>query len=82
VKIAAHDAIVIGLEAVAASEVRNARRGEETSSAVSPPSRIRNALQSVRAPRNARNPAPRTPSAMRSASISSRALAPATPKAA
>ncbi len=82
VKIAAQEAIVIGLEAVAASDVRNARRGVDTSSGTSPPSRIRNALQSVRAPRYARKPAPMTPKVMRRASISSSALAPSTPSAA
>ena len=84
VKIAAQEAIVIGFDAVAASAVRNARRGVETSSGTSPPSRMRNALQSVRAPRYARkrraDEAERD--AERWASISSSALAPSTPSAA
>src|SRR5205807_9320617 len=47
-KTAAHDTIVIGFDAVAASDVANARRGDATSAIASPPSRIRNALHSVR----------------------------------
>jgi hypothetical protein len=43
-KAAAQEAIVSGLEAVAPSEVRKARRGDATSSSDSPPRRIRNAL--------------------------------------
>jgi hypothetical protein len=65
VKIAAQEAIVIGLDAVAASDVRNARRGVETSAGASPPSRMRNALQSVRTPRYARKTAPMRPKVMR-----------------
>ena len=53
-KAAAHEAIVSGFDAVAPSEVRNARRGEATSSRDSPPSRTRNALYSVRSPIAAR----------------------------
>src|SRR5438046_8082784 len=80
-KIAAHDAIVIGFDAVAATDVAKARRGEATSSSASPPSRTRNALQSVRAPRNASAAAPARPSASRSASIWRSAVAPATQSA-
>src|SRR5437870_339941 len=69
-KIAAHDTTVIGLEAVAPSEVTKARRGESTSSGASPPSRMRNALQSVRSPRKARTAAPARPRTIRSAPTS------------
>jgi hypothetical protein len=51
VKIAAQVAIVSGLEAVAASAVANARRGEPTSSGSSAPMRTRKAAHSVRPPR-------------------------------
>ncbi len=51
VKIAAHEAIVSGFDAVAPSAVANALRGELTSSSTSPPSRTRKALTSVRIPR-------------------------------
>ncbi len=51
VKMAAHEAIVRGLEAVAPSAVANARLGVPTSAGISPPSRTRNALTSVRTPR-------------------------------
>src|SRR5919199_6819683 len=57
-KIAAQAAIVIGFDAVAPSEVRKARRGEETSSAASPPSRMRKALHSVFRPSRASTTAP------------------------
>ena len=50
-KTAAHDAIVSGFDAVAPSATTNARLGVASSSPVSPPSRIRNADHSVRAPR-------------------------------
>src|SRR5438105_15949399 len=50
-KIAAQLAIVRGFEAVAPSEVSSARRGLTTSSATSPPSRTRKALQSIFSPR-------------------------------
>ena len=45
---AAHDAIVSGFDAVTPSATTNARFGVASSSPVSPPSRIRNALHSVR----------------------------------
>src|SRR5438067_1088685 len=47
---AAHERIVIGLDAVAASDVAKARRGEATSAVASPPRRTRNALHKVRTP--------------------------------
>jgi len=80
VKIAAQVAIVSGFEAVAATAVANARRGDATSSSDSPPSRTRNAAQSVRAPMTASTRAPATPNATRSASASSRLAAPASPR--
>jgi hypothetical protein len=43
-KIAAHDAIVLGFDAVPASDVRKARRGSATSAGTSSPWRTRKAL--------------------------------------
>ena len=79
-KIAAQVAIVSGLEAVAATAVAKARRGEATSSSSSPPSRTRNAAQSVRAPMNPSTSAPVMPKATRSASASRRLAAPGEPE--
>ena len=81
-KTAAHDRIVVGFEAVAASEVRNARHGVATSSSLSPPSRTRNADHSVRSPSSASTAAPTRPSVSRSASISSSRPAPIAPSSA
>ena len=81
-KIAAHDAIVSGFEAVPASDVRNARRGPETSKSSSPPVRTRNALQSVRRPRTMSTAAPTRPSTTRSGPIVSSGTAPAAPSVA
>src|SRR6185436_13248871 len=79
-KIAAHDRIVDGFDAVAASDVRNARPGEATSSVLSPPSRTRNADHSVRSPSQAITAAPTSPSATCSGPISSSCPAPSAPK--
>jgi hypothetical protein len=79
-KIAAQDAIVSGFEAVADSAVRNPRRGL-TGSAPSP-SRIRNALRSVLAPRRRSTAAPRSPRIVSSGPIASSGAAPAAPRAA
>src|SRR5437870_3849674 len=76
---AAHDTIVIGFDAVATSDVRNARRADATSAIASPPSLIRNALHSVRSASAASTNAPTTPSVTRSGSIVSNPAAPATP---
>src|SRR5438045_5491628 len=56
-KTAPHDRIVVGFEAVAASDVTNARHGFATSSSASPPRRTRNADHSVRIPIHARTAA-------------------------
>jgi len=79
VKIAAQVAIVSGFEAVAATAVANARRGDATSSSASPPRRTRNAAHRVRAPMTPSTSAPIRPKARRSASASSRLAAPARP---
>ena len=79
VKIAAQVAIVSGFDAVAATAVMNARRGEATSSSDSPPRRTRNALQRVRTPITPSTSAPIRPKATRRASASSRLAAPASP---
>ena len=79
-KIAAQVAIVSGFEAVAATAVAKARRGDATSSSDSPPRRTRNAAQSVRAPITPSTSAPITPKARRRASASSRLAAPARPR--
>jgi len=79
VKIAAHVAMVSGFDAVAATAVAKARRGEATSSSDSPPRRIRNAPQRVRAPITPSTSAPARPNATRRASASSRLAAPARP---
>ena len=80
VKIAAQVAIVSGFEAVAATAVMKARRGEATSSSASPPRRTRNAAHRVRAPITASTSAPIRPKATRRASASSRLAAPARPR--
>ncbi len=71
------------LEAVAATEVANARRGEVTSPAraiwTRPPVI---ASRSVRAPSTSRTAAPSSENAVRSPSIASRDAAPAAPAAA
>ena len=79
---AAQDTIVSGFDAVAASEVPNARRGVATSAVASPPMRTRNALQSVRAPSQASTAPPASPSARCSGSSASSDAAPAAPAAA
>src|SRR3954466_5429388 len=56
-KMAAHDAIVIGLDAVAITDVRNAAPGARTSPSASAPARIRVACQTVRAPSQQRKAA-------------------------
>ena len=81
-KIAAHDAIVAGLDAVPASAIVNARPGVATSAGVSPPWRTRIAVHSVRAPRATSTAAPASASAMRTGSMASSGAAPATPQAA
>ena len=81
-KIAAHEAIVDGFEAVPASAVRNARRGVATSASASPPWRTRNALHSVRAPSTTSTAAPTRPSPVRTGSKVSSGAAPAAPAAA
>src|SRR5262245_64067372 len=78
-KMAAQDAIVSGFDAVAASVVRNARRGEATSSADSAPDRTRNADHSVRAPIPMSTAAPTRPSTISSGPIVSSGAVPATP---
>src|SRR3954471_22397666 len=50
-KMAAHDPIVAGFDAVAASDVSSARRGVATSLATSLPARTWNAARNVRTPR-------------------------------
>ena len=79
VKIAAQVAIVSGFDAVAATAVANARRGDATSSSDSPPRRTRNALHSVRAPITPSTSAPTNPKAICRAPASSRLAAPARP---
>jgi hypothetical protein len=81
-KTAAHDAIVVGFDAVAPSEVRNARRGVATSSVASPPRRMRNADHSVRAPSHSSTAVPRIPNAIRSGSRSMTRAAPSDPSSA
>src|SRR2546425_4126490 len=68
---AAHERIVIGFDAVAASDVAKARCGDATSVFASPPRRMRNALHSVRNPTAASTIAPTTPSVTRNGSIAS-----------
>ena len=79
---AAHDAMVSGLEAVPASAVRNARPGVAISAGISPPSRTRKALCSVRTPRKSSTPAPTSPNTSRTGSMVSSGAAPAAPAAA
>ena len=81
-KMAAHEPIVVGFEAVAASEVRKARRGLRTSASISPPARTRNADQSVRSPSTAMTAAPTIPSTGRRPLWASTGPAPAIPSAA
>ena len=76
---AAHEAIVIGFDAVAKSATRKARPGDSTSSVASPPSRIRRADQSVLAPSTTSTVAPTNPSTIRSPAKSSNRAVPATP---
>ena len=80
-KIAAHDAIVSGFEAVAERAVRNARLGL-TASPSSVPNRIRNALHSVLTPKKTSTAAPRSPSTVSNGPIASSGAAPAAPSAA
>src|SRR5438552_1890694 len=79
-KMAAHDAMVIGFEAVAASEVRRAARGEMTSSSVSAPNRTLKADLNVFTPIQISTTAPANPRTNRKASILSSCAAPATPR--
>src|SRR5260221_8971862 len=81
-KIAPQEAIVIGLDAVAARPVRRATQGLATSPSASPPERIRNADQSVRAPSRISTAAPSSLKASLSPVAASREAAPATPTAA
>ena len=71
-----------GLEAVAATDVANARRGEATSPARASAGRVRIASRSVRAPSTSRTAAPSSENAVRSPSIASSDAAPAAPAAA
>src|SRR5262245_40120514 len=76
---AAHEAIVHGFDAVAPSDVTNARHGPATSRSVSPPARTRHALHSVRTPSTASTTAPQTPRIVRRLLIDSTGAAPAAP---
>ena len=79
---AAHEPMVVGFEAVAASDVRNARRGLRTSASISPPVRTRNADHRVRQPSTAMTAAPRIPRIGRKPLWTSTGPAPAIPSAA
>ena len=81
-KIAAHEIMVSGLEAVAKTPVRQATPGAATSAAVSPPSRNRHAVCSVRTPITVSTTAPPRASAVWTGSICTNAAAPSTPRSA
>ena len=81
-KTAAQDAMVIGLEAVAITEVRKAARGASTSPSASAPARMRVACQTVRAPSQQRNAAPSRPKVSRTGVIRTSCAAPSTPRTA
>ena len=77
----AHEAMVRGFEAVAASEVRSALAGVTTSDGTSSPSRTRCAAERVRTPMTTSTTAPTAPIATRTGATVTRAPAPSMPSA-